>query len=184
MQLVPFGEYVPAQPVLGRLGVAKLVQEVGAFTPGEEARLGRVGGRRLGVTICYEAIFPHLVRRFTVGGADLLVNVTNDGWYGTTSAPYQHFGMARMRAVENGRSLVRAANTGISALIDPRGRVIAGSRLMERRIVVGEVPLASETTPYVRWGDSFAWLCVAATLALSAAGLVRLRRRRAAAKAG
>jgi len=185
IRLVPFGEYVPMQPLLGALGVEKLVQEVGAFTPGTEARLGRVGQRSVGVTICYEAIFPDLARRFVAGGADLLANVTNDGWYGTTSAPYQHFAMARLRAVENGRSLVRAANTGISALIDPRGRVIAASRLMERRIVVGDVPLATEITPYARWGDVLAWLCLAASVALCAAGWVVVRRRRRAdAKAG
>jgi apolipoprotein N-acyltransferase len=138
----------------------------------------------VGVSICYEAIFPHLVRRFTAAGADLLVNVTNDGWYGSTSAPYQHVAMARLRAVESGRSLVRAANTGISVIVDPRGRLIAASRLLERRAVVADVPLAAETTPYARWGDVFGWSCLAASIALSGASLVTLGRGgRGAAKA-
>ena len=85
----------------------------------------------MGGFICYEAIFPALVRRFAAGGAELLVNVTNDAWYGTTSAPHQHLAMAAFRAIENRRYLVRAANTGITAVVDPRGRVIAATRLFE-----------------------------------------------------
>ncbi len=176
MQLVPFGEYVPFARLLGALGVEKLVQEVGSFTPGAEAVVGTIGAHPFGLTICYEAIFPQLVRRFTVGGAELLANITNDGWYGRTSAPYQHFAMARLRAVENGRSLARAANTGISALIDPRGRVLAGTQLFERRSLVGDVPLVRESTFYARHGDLFAWLCVAVTVGLTLHALGRSRR--------
>ena len=107
IRLVPFGEYVPLQPLftLGGRFAAKLVQEVSDFTPGEEATTGVVDGHRVGGFICYEAIFPSLVRRFAAGGAELLVNITNDAWYGTTSAPHQHLAMAAFRAVENRRYL-------------------------------------------------------------------------------
>jgi apolipoprotein N-acyltransferase len=177
MQLVPFGEYVPMQGLLGALGVRRLVERVGSFTPGDTAAVGDCLGHSLGVTICYEAIFPGLVRRFTVNGAELLANVTNDGWYGRTSAPYQHLAMARLRAVENGRALVRAANTGISALVDPRGRIIGATELFARTSLVGEVPLTRALTFYGRRGDVFAWSCVVATALLSLVAGWRLLRR-------
>jgi apolipoprotein N-acyltransferase len=166
MQLVPFGEYLPLAALFERLGVEKLVQEVGAFTPGHEATVGEVAGRRFGVTVCYEVIFPWLVRRFVDQGADLLVNITNDGWYGRTSAPYQHFAMARLRAIENGRHLLRAANTGITAVVDPRGRVLARTELFERTVLVSEVGLSRERTLFSRIGESFGWGCLGITLLL------------------
>ncbi len=171
VRLVPFGEYVPLQPLLtlgGRV-TAKLVQQVSDFTPGTAASVGSAEGRRLGLFICYEAIFPDFVRQFSANGASLLVNVTNDAWYGTTSAPYQHFAMAVLRAVENGRYLVRAANTGISGVVDPRGRVLARSALFERTVLVRDVPEASLDTFYARHGDAFAWSCLAASVALTLA---------------
>jgi apolipoprotein N-acyltransferase len=109
------------------------------------------------------------VRRFPLAGAQVLFNLTNDGWYGTSAAPYQHYAMARFRAVENHRFLVRAANTGISAIIDPFGRELVKSRLMERRALVGEVRGISEITFYARHGDVFAW---AATATAALAGLL------------
>jgi apolipoprotein N-acyltransferase len=175
MELVPFGEYVPLQGLFGILGVRKLVEQAGSYIPGTEATVGSVDSARVGVTICYEAIFPDLVRHFTLNGANLLANVTNDGWYGSTSAPYQHFAMARLRSVENGRSFVRAANTGISALIDPRGRVLGRTVLFERRTLVGDVPLTGETTFYSRHGDVFAWTCLAASLLVTTLALARYR---------
>jgi apolipoprotein N-acyltransferase len=177
MHLVPFGEYVPLKAVftLGGRFAAKLVQEVSDFTPGKHAATGEVDGHRIGGYICYEAIFPALVRRFSAQGAELLVNVTNDAWYGTTSAPYQHLAMAAFRAVENGRYMVRAANTGITAVVDPRGRVLDETRLFERTLLVREVPFVAQTTFYARHGDVFAWGCAAAALALVAATLRRSR---------
>jgi apolipoprotein N-acyltransferase len=171
MHLVPFGEYVPLKGLftLGGRFAAKLVQEVSDFTPGKHAATGEVDGHRIGGYICYEAIFPSLVRRFTAQGAQLLVNVTNDAWYGTTSAPYQHLAMAAFRAVENGRYMVRAANTGITAVVDPRGRVLEETRLFERAVLVREVPFVREQTFYARHGDVFAWGCAAAALAMLAA---------------
>lgn len=171
VRLVPFGEYVPLQPLLtlgGRVA-AKLVRQASDFTPGTEATLGAAYGRRLGVSICYEAIFPDFVRRFAQGGAELLLNITNDAWYGTTSAPYQHFAMAVFRAVENGRYMARAANTGISAFVDPRGRVLARTALFERTVLVRDVPEAALDTFYARRGDVFAWGCLAVAAALTLA---------------
>jgi len=171
IQLVPFGEYVPLKPLftLGGRVVAKLVQEVADFSPGTEAVTGDVGGHRIGGTICYEAIFPGLVRRFAAQGAELLVNVTNDAWYGRTSAPYQHLAMAAFRAVENRRYLVRAANTGITTVVDPWGRVHEPSALFDRTLLVREVPFVAWTSFYTRHGDVFARACAALALALVAA---------------
>jgi len=171
MHLVPFGEYVPLQPLftLGGRFAAKLVQEVSDFTPGTEAATGVVDGHRIGGFICYEAIFPSLVRRFAAGGAELLVNITNDAWYGTTSAPHQHLAMAAFRAIENRRYLVRAANTGITAVVDPRGRVLEPTRLFDTTVLVREVPFVAETTFYTRHGNVFAQACAALALALVAA---------------
>ena len=178
IQLVPFGEYVPLQPLftLGGRFAAKLVQEVADFTPGKDAVTGVVDGHAIGGFICYEAIFPDLVRRFPANGAELLVNITNDAWYGTTSAPYQHLAMATFRAVENRRYLVRAANTGVTAVVDPWGRVLERTRLFDTTVLVREVPFVSGTTFYTRHGDVFAHGCAAAALALVAATLRRRAR--------
>jgi apolipoprotein N-acyltransferase len=175
VRLVPFGEYVPLQPLLtvGGRYTAKLVRQVADFTPGQDYTLGGVDGHRVGGFICYEAIFPDLVRQFAAGGAELLVNVTNDGWYGRTSAPHQHLAMALFRAVENGTYLVRAANTGISAVVDTRGRVVARTELFEQTVLVRDVPLIPGRTFYARHGDVFAWTCVALSLALTAAAVLR-----------
>jgi apolipoprotein N-acyltransferase len=175
IRLVPFGEYVPMQSVLtlgGRFS-AKLVQEVGEFAPGEDYAVGQADGHPVAAFICYEAIFPDLVREFAARGAQLLVNITNDGWYGRTSAPYQHFAMAKFRAVENERYLVRAANTGISAVVDAHGRVLEQTGLFERAVVVRDVPLLAGSTFYSRHGDVFAWSCLAGAAGLTLAGLRR-----------
>lgn len=173
MRLVPFGEYVPFQSLLtlGGRRVKKLVHEVGEFTPGRSPTLGAVDGHQLGAFICYEAIFPDLVRQFAMRGADLLVNVTNDGWYGRSSAPYQHLAMASFRAVENGTYLVRAANTGITAVVDPRGRVVERTQLFETTALVRDVPFVPASTFYARHGDVFAWACFAAAAGLTLATL-------------
>ena len=177
VRLVPFGEYVPLQPVLtlGGRFAARLVQQVSDFTPGTTALVGRIGTTSVGVSICYEAIFPDYVRQFAANGAGVLVNITNDAWYGNTSAPFQHFAMARFRAVENGRYLVRAANTGISAVVDPRGRVLARSVLFDRTTIVHDVPQTDGVTFYARHGDVFGWGSVAVSVALLAASWRGLR---------
>jgi apolipoprotein N-acyltransferase len=177
IRLVPFGEYVPVQSILtlgGRV-TAKVVKQVADFTPGEEYSTGTVDGHKIATFICYEAIFPDLVRQFAARGADLLVNITNDAWYGRTSAPYQHMSMAVFRAVENGKYLVRAANTGISAVVDPHGRVLERTALFDRTLLVRDVPFVPGLTFYARHGDVFAWSCLA--LAGAATVLSRFARR-------
>jgi len=171
IRLVPFGEYVPLQPVLtlGGRFTARLVRQVADFTPGQEYSVADVDGHRVSAFICYEAIFPDLIRQFTVHGAELLVNITNDAWYGYSSAPYQHLGMAAFRAVENERYLVRAANTGISAVVDPRGRIVERTGLFRPETLVREVAFVPGTTFYARHGDVFAWGCLAAAAAITAA---------------
>jgi len=177
VRLVPFGEYVPIQSVLtlgGRVS-AKVVKQVADFTPGTEYATGLVDGHKVGTFICYEAIFPDAVREFAAAGAELLVNITNDAWYGRTSAPYQHMAMAAFRAVENGKYLVRAANTGVTAVVDPHGRVLQHTSLFERTMLVRDVPFVPGTTFYARHGDVFAWACLALSVALTA--LARFPRR-------
>lgn len=175
IRLVPFGEYTPFEALLSLGGrfTARVVRAVGTFTAGSEPSLGTVEGHRISAFICYEAIFPDLVREFTSRGSELLVNMTNDAWYGNTSAPFQHFAMARFRAVENGRYLVRAANTGITAVVDPRGRVLERTPLFTPALVVRDVPFVSEPTFYSRHGDVFAWACLGAAVALSGVALRR-----------
>jgi len=166
--LVPFGEYVPLHALftLGGRFAAKLVDRVSDFSPGTEAAVAPVDGHLVGGYICYEAIFPGLARRFAAAGAELLLNVTNDAWYGTTSAPHQHLAMAALRAVENRRYMVRAANTGISAVVDPFGRILSPTRLFDRTVLVRDVAFVSERTFYTRHGDLFAGSCAAIALAL------------------
>ncbi|MFW5854439.1 MAG: apolipoprotein N-acyltransferase, partial [Thermodesulfobacteriota bacterium] len=126
--------------------------------------------------ICYEGIFPNLSAAMARNGARLLVNITNDAWYGATSAPYQHFSMAVFRAVENRRALIRSANTGISGFIDPTGRITATTRLFEDAVMTREVPQLDLQTVYSRYGDWFARLCLGLTLILIISHLYRRKR--------
>jgi apolipoprotein N-acyltransferase len=168
---VPFGEYVPLKRVF--FFAAPLTEAVGDFSAGDEATVLPIGDHRISTAICYEVVFPGLVRRFVLGGSQLLTTITNDAWFGATSAPHQHFAQAAMRSIENGRYLVRAANTGISGAVDPYGRVLARSRLFEPEVTTVDVRYLDATTFYARFGDWFAWLSVAVTAAL----LVTVRRR-------
>ena len=156
--LVPFGEYIPLRKYLSFAG--KLTSEVSDFNAGDAYTLSTINGNRAAIFICYEAIFPELVRHFTLAGAEVLINITNDGWYGDSSAPYQHFDMSRVRAIENRRYLIRAANTGISAIVDPYGQVIEKTRLDRQVVLHGRFEYRTDRTFYVRFGDVFAWLCV------------------------
>jgi len=169
MQLVPFGEYVPFQRVL--FFVNQLVTAVATLGPGEETTVFQIPEGRFGVLICYEGIFPALTRRFVNGGADFLVNVTNDAWYGRTAAPYQHLVQATFRAIENRVPLVRAANTGISAIVDADGRIRWQGPLFEMLWHVDDIHWTGVRTFYTRFGDVFVWLCVFVT-ALGVIGAV------------
>jgi apolipoprotein N-acyltransferase len=166
VHLVPFGEYVPFKDLFSF--AKKLTKEVGDFVPGSERIVIPVHSYKLGIFICYESIFPNEVGVFARDGAGLLVNISNDGWFGDTGAPYQHLRMARLRAIENNRWVVRSTNTGISASIDPFGRVV---KQLRPHVRVGlDVPygVVTSTTFYTRNGDWFAWLCMAVTCAIIA----------------
>jgi apolipoprotein N-acyltransferase len=163
MHLVPFGEYIPLQKLL--FFAAPLTEQVGTFTPGATAELLPVDGHPVSVAICYEVVYPSLVRQFVTGGSELLTTITNDAWFGRTSAPYQHFEQAAMRAIENGRYLVRAANTGISGIVDPYGRVVQRTGIYEPAVVVGDARFLTTTTLYARIGDAVAYVSVVVTLA-------------------
>ena len=170
--LVPFGEYVPLRRLL--FFVSPLVESVGDFSPGPGPRPLDMDGTPVGAAICYEIIYPDLVRGFVTRGSRLLTTLTNDAWYGRTAAPYQHFQQATMRAIELGRYLVRAANTGISGVVDPYGRVVASTPLFERRVLAANVRLLDVRTLYSRTGDVLAYACAAVT-ALALWGSVRRR---------
>lgn len=153
MRLVPFGEYVPLGPL--RRFFQPLVKEVPEFVPGTEMTVGSVGETRFATLICFEAIFPSLSRRAVEAGAQVIVNITNDSWYGDTAAPYQHFEQATFRAIETRRPLLRAANTGITARIDPRGRVMERLEPFRRGLLITEVRGVSVRSIYSVGGE---WL--------------------------
>ena len=159
MHLVPFGEYVPAWAFPDKIG--KITAEVGNFVPGTSYRVAETPEGTIGIFICYEDIFPQLVRRIALTGAQVLVNISNDAWYGDSAAAFQHLEMARFRAIENHRYLLRATNDGITALIDPYGRVekrIARHRTM---VLPANFSYCRGQTFYTKRGDVFAWLCAA-----------------------
>jgi len=174
IHLVPFGEYVPLGHLLSFIN--KLVVGVGDFAPGTVNPLS-LNGHQLGVLICYEVIFPELARDYVLQGSDLLVNLTNDAWFGRSSAPYQHLAMARFRAVENRVWLARSANTGISGFISPSGKVTAASPLFQQRVISGRVGLGSQPTFYTRFGPALAQGCLFLTFSACAGLFFRLRER-------
>lgn len=174
--LVPFGEYVPLQKWLPFID--KLVVQVGDFSAGEKGANLEWGKHRIGMLICYELIFPYLSREAARNGAHLLVNITNDAWYGRTSAPFQHFSMAVFRAVENRRALARSANTGISGFIDPTGKIIAITPIFEKASVTAALPLMQISTLYVSFGDWFSLICVVISVGTIAYRILGLKRSR------
>jgi apolipoprotein N-acyltransferase len=173
--LVPFGEYIPLHSSL-LFFLEKLVEGIGDFEAGTQATLLPLPSREaqfsshpsdgkpaFGVVICYEVIFPNLVREFAANGADFMVTITNDAWFGKSAAAYQHFGMVVLRAVENRRAFARAANTGISGFIDPQGRILRASPIFEEAAFTGTIPLDRTLTFYTNYGDVFAYACVIIT---------------------
>ncbi len=173
VHLVPFGEFLPLPWLFGYLEA--LTVHSGRFDPGEDHQVLQIPGAeaRLGVFICYESIFPSIPRTLAVRGATLLVNTTNDAWFGTSAAPRQHLAMAVLRAVETGRPVLRAANTGISCVVEASGRIRERTRLLETDTIVASVYPRGETTPYTRRGD---WVFLLSGIALGAWVLLSLRR--------
>ena len=169
--LVPFGEYTPLAdylPFLSQISVA-----AGDFFPGpsHDPMITDVG--KIGMLVCYEGVFPSITNDTVRRGAEVLVNITNDAWFGKSSAPYQHFASYVFRAIETDRYVLRAANTGISAIIDPRGRTCAKTGIFKEEVLNGFFSLRKGETPYVRYGDWFVLCCF---LFLAIAALARLWR--------
>jgi apolipoprotein N-acyltransferase len=167
---VPWGEYVPYAQVFSFAG--KLISGVGDMEAGTDTKTFMLNGHNVGIFICYESIFGDEVRQFVRNGAELLVNISDDGWYGDSGAPWQHLDMARMRAIENDRWVLRDTNTGITTAIDPQGRGVFTTPRHVRAAFAFPFDYRSGTTFYTRHGDWFAWLCAVVCAALLAYGFV------------
>ena len=160
VNLVPFGEFVPWP-----FGFANHIStEVGDFAAGNTIVVSRVGDHRLGTFICYESVFPNFVRKFVAGGAELLINISNDGWFGKSSAREQHLSIVRMRAAENRRWILRSTNDGITATIDPAGRLRGTLPLFQEATSYTGFDYVREQTMYTRFGNWFAWTCACLSL--------------------
>jgi apolipoprotein N-acyltransferase len=171
MHLVPFGEYVPYKKLFFFAG--NLLADVGEFEPGTYRSVFSTGGHAYGTFICYESIFGDEVRQYQEKGADVLVNISDDGWYGDTSAAWEHLNMVRMRAIENHRWILRATNTGVTASIDPYGRVVmAAPRHIRTSLRVG-FDYERDLTFYAAHGDLFAYLCALITGVFLGSALLR-----------
>jgi apolipoprotein N-acyltransferase len=173
MHLVPFGEYVPRF----LSSISKLAHGIGDYVPGNEHTIMSGPHGRFGVAICFEVIYPDLVRQFVKHGAEYMVTITNDAWYDRSSAPYQHFSMVVFRAIENRVSFARAANTGISGFIDADGSIQRTTNLFEQAVIVGTVTLGHDQTAYTVYGDVFAYTCAGFTVAFILLTFGRQKRR-------
>lgn len=164
IHLVPFGEYVPLRPLL--FFVDKLAYGIGDYVPGDSYIRAVTPFGSFATLICYESIFPGLARKFYVRGGDFLVVITNDAWFGTTNGPYQHFSMAVFRAIENRKAVVRAANSGVSGIIDSTGRIGPTTSLMTREVLTATIRNDKTITFYTKYGDIFSFFCIAASVLL------------------
>lgn len=173
IHLVPFGEYVPYKPLFFFAG--HLLEGL-PFIPGTQRVVFDNHDRNYGVFICYESIFGDEIRQFVRNGAQVLVNLSDDGWYGDSSAPWEHLDMVRMRAIENHRWVLRATNTGVTASIDPYGRIVDQMPRHVRGALVARFNFLDGLTFYTRHGDWIAWICAALTAVFLVVGLVRSRR--------
>ncbi len=159
IHLVPFGEFVPFRSIL--FFIDKMVANIGDFERGEAAQVFQLGNHGFAVSICFEIIFPDLVRQPVKRGAGYLVNITNDAWFGKSAASYQHMSMVALRAVENRVPIVRAANTGISGTVDAYGRIVDATEIFEEDWVIAQIrPKTSAPGFYSTYGDIFSWLCL------------------------
>jgi apolipoprotein N-acyltransferase len=168
---VPFGEYIPLHSSV-LFFLDKLVEGIGDFEAGASATVFTPAAKsgapqaHVSTVICYEVIFPELVREFVAQGATLMTTITNDAWFGASSAPHQHFAMVVFRSVENRIAFARAANTGISGLIAPTGRILQATPVFTEQAIVGRLPLRQTQTFYTRYGDVFAYACAIITALL------------------
>jgi apolipoprotein N-acyltransferase len=163
--LMPFGEYIPFASYFP--AIAALSPATGSFTAGRGVSVFDVPGTaRIGPLICYEDLLASMSRQATLAGAEVLLNILNDAWYGNTAAPYQHQALALWRAIENRRYLLRGSNTGVTSIIDPAGRIVAEGGLFRAEVVSGTVHRLHLTTFYTRYGDVFAWCVIVAAVAL------------------
>jgi apolipoprotein N-acyltransferase len=174
IHLVPFGEYVPYRDLF--FFAKKLTHQLVDLNPGHERRVFHADGHAFGVFICYESVFADEVRLFAKNGAQVLVNISDDGWYGDTSAPWQHLNMVRMRAIENDRWILRDTNNGVTAAIDPEGRVTVAAPRHTLTSLVARYGYKSDLTFYTRFGDAFAYLCCVVCLLALISGVLSARR--------
>ena len=155
VHLVPYGEYVPLRTIFPF--ISSLAAGIGDFAEGKGFHPLNMNERKIGVLICYEGILPQAARQYKNAATELLVNITNDAWFGTTSAPHQHLSMTVFRAVETRLYLVRAANTGVSAIVDPAGRVVARTEIFKKDEIQGRVKFIALPTLYAQYGDLIVW---------------------------
>jgi apolipoprotein N-acyltransferase len=170
---VPWGEYVPYKDLFSFAG--KLIANAGDLEAGTRHTLFALNGQQVGIFICYESIFGDEIRTFVKDGANVLVNISDDGWYGDTGAPWQHLDMARMRAIENRRWVLRDTNTGVTTAIDPHGRGVFSTPRHVRQAFAFAFDYSSELTFYTLHGDWFAWLCALIAVGFLAFAQNRLR---------
>ncbi|MBI3805147.1 MAG: apolipoprotein N-acyltransferase [Nitrospirae bacterium] len=173
MHLVPFGEYIPLSSIL--FFVNKMVEGIGEFIPGRDATVMEADGARIGTVICFEVIFPEVVRRFAQNGATVMTTITNDAWFGDSAAPYQHFSMVVFRAIENRVPFARAANTGISGFYDAKGHILQQSPLFAEATLTETLHPGIRRTFYTDYGDLFAFGCVIIAVGFT---LISFRERR------
>lgn len=174
VQLVPYGEYVPMRKIFPF--ISKLAVGVGDFMPGQGFSPVMMAGHPVGILICYEGIFPGAGVAYKRQGVELLVNITNDAWFGPTSAPFQHLSMTIFRAVENRLYLCRAANTGITTIISPTGQILGRTKLFERTSLKGEIKFLRTVTFYSTYGDIFAYSCIGMLFFIVIVSLLRRKR--------
>ena len=178
IHLVPFGEYLPLRKIFSSFAQT-ITRDVGEFSSGEEHLVVGMKGHTANAIICFEAVFPGLVRRFVQHGSQLIINLTNDRWYGNSSAPYQHLAIARWRAIENRRYLLRAANSGVTAVIEPTGRIQVATQILQEAVCIGGFAFLQRQTFYTRYGDVFVLLCaiiIFVVFAFASFRIIALRR--------
>ncbi|NWF52351.1 MAG: apolipoprotein N-acyltransferase [Nitrospirae bacterium] len=174
IHLVPFGEYIPLRKLL--FFIDKLVFGIGDYIQGNQHLKAKINSKEFATLICYEMIFPGLVRKFFIKGGDFMVNITNDAWFGRTSGPYQHFTMSVFRSVENRKPLLRAANTGISGFVDSNGRILSKTGLFEYAVITMDLMTDQKITFYSKYGDIFSYICIVISIIFLADTFGKIRK--------